>query len=254
VSALTDEVRRRLTLAEYPRSAGYDTRWVLENAMGPNPLWLAEALTAAMRLEPGMRVLDLGCGKAITSVFLAREFGVHVVAADLWIKPSDNWPRLVEAGVQDQVLPVYAEAHALPFAHEYFDAIVSIDAYHYFGTDELYLGYLRQFLKPAGQLGIAVPMLTAELTDVPEHLKPYWSWEWWSFHTAGWWRHHWSKTGLVEVETAQLIPDGARHWLLFDEASHQTGTAPLPESDATFRREDAGRTLALGILTANRLA
>lgn len=42
------------------------------------------------------------------------------------------------------------------------------------GTHDLYLGYLRKFVRPGGQIGIAVPMLRAELTEVPEHLKPYW--------------------------------------------------------------------------------
>ena len=256
-----DDLRQRLTLPEYPRSAGYDPMWTLRNAMGPNPLWLVEALTARMHLEPGMRVLDLGCGKAITSIFLAREFGVDVVAADLWIKPSDNWPRIVEAGVAGRVLPVYAEAHQLPFAHGYFDAIVSVDAYHYFGTDDSYLGYLNRFVRPGGQLGIAVPMLTVELPAdlgaVPEHLSRFWNWEFWSFHSANWWRRHWAKTGLVEVEAAEAIPDAWRQWLLFDEVSFATGTSPLPdwaEGEIELNRVDAGRTLTLGWMVANRRA
>jgi len=255
------DLRERLTLPQFPRSAGYDPMWMLSNAMGPNPLWLAEALTARMRLEPGMRVLDLGCGKAITSVFLAREFGLDVVAADLWIKPSENWPRIVDAGVADRVLPVYAEAHDLPFAHDCFDAIVSIDAYHYFGTDDIYLGYLRKFVRPGGQLGIAVPMLTAELAPgpeaVPEHLRRFWEWDFWSFHSADWWHHHWAKTALVDVEVAEPIPYAWRHWLLWDEVSLETGTSPLPdmaEQEIELNRVDAGRTLTLGLMVASRPA
>lgn len=44
---------------EFPRSANYDPGWVLDNMMGPNALWLTESLTACMRLDPPMRVLDL---------------------------------------------------------------------------------------------------------------------------------------------------------------------------------------------------
>lgn len=51
--------------------------------MGPNVLWLAEALSQMMDLRPGMRVLDMGCGKAISSIFLAKEFGLEVWATDL---------------------------------------------------------------------------------------------------------------------------------------------------------------------------
>jgi cyclopropane fatty-acyl-phospholipid synthase-like methyltransferase len=36
-----------------------------------------------MNLQPGMRVLDLGCGRALSSIFLHREFGLQVWAADL---------------------------------------------------------------------------------------------------------------------------------------------------------------------------
>lgn len=58
--------------------------------MGPNALWLVEWLAEALPLRAGMRVLDLGCGRAMTSIFLAREFGVQVWATDFWITPDYN--------------------------------------------------------------------------------------------------------------------------------------------------------------------
>jgi SAM-dependent methyltransferase len=64
----------------------------------------------AGRLAPGARVLDLGCGRAITSIFLAKEFDVQVVAADLWIKPTENWRRIDAAGQAKLVTPLLAEA------------------------------------------------------------------------------------------------------------------------------------------------
>jgi cyclopropane fatty-acyl-phospholipid synthase-like methyltransferase len=44
-----------------------------------------------------------------------------------------------EAGVARQVTAVRAEAHTLPFGKDSFDAIVSIDAFEYFGTADGYL-------------------------------------------------------------------------------------------------------------------
>jgi cyclopropane fatty-acyl-phospholipid synthase-like methyltransferase len=44
---------------------------------------MAEWLTSALDLRPRMRVLDLGCGRATSSIFLHREFGVQVWATDL---------------------------------------------------------------------------------------------------------------------------------------------------------------------------
>ena len=126
--------------AEFPRSANYDPDWVLDNMMGPNALWLTESLAECMNLNPAMRVLDMGCGKGLSSIFLAKEYGLQVWATDLWIDASDNFGRIRAAEVDDRVFPIHAEAHALPFADGFFDAMVSVDAYHYFGTDDLYLG------------------------------------------------------------------------------------------------------------------
>lgn len=107
-------ISAKLKPVEFPRSARYDPEWVLENTMGPNVLWLTESLSQLMTLQSGMRVLDMGCGKAVSSIFLAKEFGVQVWATDLWIDVNDNRRRIAEAGVDDLVFPVYAEAHALP--------------------------------------------------------------------------------------------------------------------------------------------
>jgi cyclopropane fatty-acyl-phospholipid synthase-like methyltransferase len=208
-----DDLTARLAKPRFPLSSRYDGRFVVDNLMGPNVLWLAEYLSEAIELKPGMRILDLGCGKAVSSIFFAREFGVHVTAADLWIKPTENQRRIDAAGVADRVTPVHAEAHALPFAQESFDAIVSLDAYQYFGTDDLYLGTIAKFLRPGGRLGIVCPGLAREIEAVPAHLKPRWEWDFCCFHSPAWWRRHWEKTGLVTVETADWMEDGAALWL-----------------------------------------
>ena len=139
------ELTRRLSLDEFPLSAKYDPEWVIENLMGPNALWLAESLSQVMEFRTGMNVLDLGCGKAVTSIFLAREFGVQVWAADLWVASAENRARIRQAGLESKIEAVDAEAHTLAFDDGFFDAVVSFDAYHYFGTDDLYIGYISKF-------------------------------------------------------------------------------------------------------------
>jgi cyclopropane fatty-acyl-phospholipid synthase-like methyltransferase len=136
-------------------------------------------------------VLGLGSGRGATSVFPAREFGVRVVAADWWIAPEEAPAVFAGAGVGDQVEAVRAEAHALPFEEESFDAIVSVDAFGYFGTADGYLPYLAGFLRPGGQLGMATPGMTREVRElgaIPPHIKALVGWEALAWHTAGWWR------------------------------------------------------------------
>jgi len=88
-----------------PLASAWDPVWVWHNHMGPINLWFAELLAEEMQLEPGMRVLDMGCGTAATSLFLAMEYGVEVWAADLWVDPTDNFARIEEAGLEQQVHP-----------------------------------------------------------------------------------------------------------------------------------------------------
>ncbi|HUC05288.1 MAG TPA: methyltransferase domain-containing protein [Acidimicrobiales bacterium] len=222
----------------YPRSNGYDPEWVHQNQMGPHCLWLLEALSDVMPIDAGSRVLDLGCGRAMTSIFLAKEFGARVWATDLWIEAGDNARRLEDAGVDDAVTAVHAEAHQLPFEPGFFDAIVSIDAYHYFGTDDLYIGYVAPFLRPGGRIGIVVPgRLDEPGPDVPPGLEAYWDWEFCTFHGPLWWRRHWEKTGRVHVDVADIVPDGWQDWLAFDEAT-------VDRLDG-WRKDAAARSIAM---------
>ncbi len=253
------EIDRLLNKKEFPRSSRYETDWMLDNQMGPNAVWLAEWLCKALHLEPGMRVLDLGCGRAMTSIFLAKEFDVQVWATDLWITPDHNWQRVVRAGVADKVFPLRSEAHALPFPAGFFDAVVSIDAYQYFGTDVLYLGYLSRFLAPGGMLGVVMPALMQKMEDViPDHLtrpqangKEFWEDGCRSFKTGNWWQALWDDDPSVTGVRFDTLPDGWRHWRDFETALEMAGKSIFP-SDAQALDQDQGRYIGFVRGTARR--
>lgn len=211
---------KRLLSERFPRASKYHPDWVIANASGgANALWLAEWLAESMELRPGMRVLDLGCGRAMSSIFLHREFGVQVWATDLWFNASENMQRIRDAGADGGVFPIHADARVLPYAAEFFDAIVCIDSFIYYGTDDLYLNSLARFVKPGGLVGIAGAGLMQELEDVvPEHLREWWTPELWCLHSAGWWRRHWERTALMEIVQADTLPDGWQLWRDWHEA------------------------------------
>ena len=205
----------RLLSNRFPRSNQYHPEWVISGVSGgANPLWLTEWLSSALDLRPGMRVLDLGCGRAMSSIFLRREYGVQVWATDLWFSASENLQRIRDAGVDDGVFPIQAEARSLPFANDFFDAIVSIDSFPYYGTDEHYLNYLARFIKPGGPIGIAGAGVMREMDGpVPDSLKAWWEPSMSCLHSADWWQRHWARTGIVDVELADSMPDGWQPWL-----------------------------------------
>jgi SAM-dependent methyltransferase len=235
----------RLVSPRFPRASGYHPDWILAGVSGgANPLWLTEWLVEALELRPGMRVLDLGCGRALSSVFLRREFGVQVWATDLWFSASENLQRARDAGVEDGVFPVHADARALPFAAGFFDAVVSIDSFFYYGTDDLYLNYLARLVRPGGVVGIAGAGLVQEFDGLlPDHLRDWWTPDLWCLHSAAWWRRHWARTGILEVTVADTLPDGWRLWLDWQRVV-------APDNAPEFRALEADGGANLGYVRA----
>ncbi len=235
----------------FPRASRYNPEWVMAGVSGAaNPLWITEWLAEALDLRPGMRVLDLGCGRALSSIFLHREFGVEVWATDLWFSASENLQRIRDAGAEAGVFPIHADARSLPFAAEFFDAIVSIDSYFYFGTDDLYLNTLARFLKPGGQLGIAGAGLIREFDgQVPAHLAAWWTPDLWCLHSADWWRRHWERMGIVDVVQADSMDDGWKFWLEWLKL-----VAPDNQLEIDALSEDAGKHMGYVRVVARRHA
>jgi cyclopropane fatty-acyl-phospholipid synthase-like methyltransferase len=242
---------QRFLLDRFPRSSAYHPDWLMASVSGAaNPLWLTEWLTSALELKPGMRVLDLGCGRAVSSIFLHREFGVQVWATDLWFNPSENLQRVRDAGIEHGVFPIHADARALPFAAEFFDAIVSIDSFVYYGTDDLYLGSLARFVKPGGAIAIVGAGLVQEIEGaVPEHLAAWWTPDHWCLHSPSWWQRHWERTGIVDVEHADILDDGWQLWLDWIKAIAPDNAVEIQALEA-----DRGRYLGYVRVVSRRRA
>ena len=237
---------------EFTRANKYDPTWILKNSMGCNVLWLTDFLTQSFDLKAGMRVLDLGCGKGISSVFLAREFGVHVYAVDLWESADGKWEQAKNHNVEHLITPIKADARDLPFAKGFFDAIICVDAFIYFGTDDLYLNYINQFLCPGGKIGMIVPGLVKEFTNgVPEHLENFWGQDCWCWHTLPWWKQLWERTGLVSVDTADVLNNGCALYTRWKETQDIAGLNPWPH-DTEILKKDSGEYVGFIRMTATK--
>ncbi|MEW9527516.1 cyclopropane-fatty-acyl-phospholipid synthase family protein [Microbispora sp. NPDC049125] len=233
----------------FPRASRYHPGWIRSSVSGgANSLWLTEWLTEAMTLQPGMRVLDLGCGRGASSIFLHREFDVQVWATDLWFGVDDRSHRIRDAGVGHAVFPIHADARSLPFAAGFFDAVISIDSFVYYGTDDLYLNYLARFVRPGGQIGIAGAGLTQEIDGpVPEHLRGWWEPSMACLHSAHWWHRHWERSGIISVDLADTMTDGWKCWLEWQQA-----ISPDNEAEIDALTADRGRHLGYVRAVARR--
>ena len=234
---------------KYPKSTAYDPEFVRANMMGPNAIKTLEELAGNMNLRSGMRVLDLGCGTGLTSIFLAREYGVTVFATDLWISATENYARFQAMGVADTVIPIHSEAHDLPYAAEYFDAAVSIDAFHYFGHEADYLDkHLAPLIKPGGQIAVGVPGFVEEYGEnIPADISPYVKPEY-NFHSCGWWQSLWNTSPLVKNITCRSLDCCAEAW-----ADWLASDNPHAVSDRDMMKAEGGRYFNLVGITAERV-
>ncbi len=244
--------RKLLKDPRYPRSAAYDPEWQVAMDMGCPTLWLLESLCQEMELKPGMRVLDLGCGMAGGSIFLAKEFDLQVWAVDPRVKPSENWERICKAGLEKQVFPLDGEAHRLPFAQDFFDAVIAINSMWFFASEDLYLGRcLIPLVRPGGLFGAVFPGFYQDFEgdlpeNLPDHLKKYWeSCALRGWHSAQWWRRHWAKNEGVEVLLADTFPEreGYLTYLRWEQ---------IIEYDEPLAADDDGRNITFVRLVARR--
>ena len=201
---------------KYPKSEKYMGNDYMKYIMGPNPLKLCEELLAEHRIPAGARVMDLGSGEGLTSAFLAKEYGFTVYAADLWSEPESHYPLFEQFGLsRDQCIPVKADANDLPFEREFFDSVVCVDSYNYFGRDPAYLDEkLLPFVKSGGWIYAAVTGMKQDCHDnIPEVLLRSWNAEQLDYiHDAQWWRNMVSQSRDCEVVSVHEMQSNAEVW------------------------------------------
>ena len=201
---------------KYPLSEKYNTPELMGKIMGPNPMKLEEELLTGHQIPAGSVVCDLGSGQGLTSVFLAREYGFTVYAADLWSDPEENRRFFDALGLdRKQIIPVKADAAALPFEKEFFDAVVSVDSYNYFGRDARYLDdSLLPFVKHGGYIYIAIPGMKKDCHDhLPPELLLSWTPEQLEYmHDVAYWKAMVGQCRSAEVISVQEMESNEEVW------------------------------------------
>lgn len=148
-----------------------------ETMMGPNSVRILAELFDRHPLQFGAddQILDLGCGTGLTSLVIAKETGAKVYANDLWVSEQENEKRFAQWGIGEQVIPVCEDANHLPFERKQFDALVSIDSYHYFaGREGFFQEKILPFMKDRGVVLIGIPGLKEEYAGRAEELLSDW--------------------------------------------------------------------------------
>jgi SAM-dependent methyltransferase len=183
--------------------------------MAPGGLILAQSLAEELSLEPGARVLDLGCGRGQSSLYLATRYQAQVTSLDLWISAEERKLRAIEAGVGEGVTTLQGDVRrGLPIAAGSLDAIFCMQAFHCFGTQPWVLTYLTSLLKPGGKIGIAQGCFRDEPDGLPSLFADTGGWnvEYHKYHSTDWWRRHLSSNDQLDAVTAREVLDGDILW------------------------------------------
>jgi SAM-dependent methyltransferase len=241
---------RRLTpidASRYPELVGLGPRQIYEGKMGPGGLYLAAQMLRSVEAARNMRVLDLGCGRGATSVFIARRLGARVISADLWIGATERQALIEKHGAEGLVTPLDLDVRRpLPFADDYFDLIFCMDAFHYFGDRRDVVARLARALKPKGRLVVGNPCFDREpRRPVPAVYEGPWAQEYSKYHSPAWWGEKLLSFDLFADVTAWEADDGQALWdddLLFDLARGEDPKRLLADArEITFGRDHPGQ-------------
>jgi ubiquinone/menaquinone biosynthesis C-methylase UbiE len=107
----------------------------------------------AMHLQPGQRVLDVGCGPGVDTIALAELVGtsgsVEGVDADpAMVAAAEH--RASAAGLHDRVHHHVADALALPFAADTFDAVRGERLFQHLSDARAALAEMLRVTRPGG--------------------------------------------------------------------------------------------------------
>ena len=120
---------------------------------------ITQQTLALMGLKPGERVLDLGCGAGWATRLLAQlvaggERPGQVVGLDV----SDEMVRRARgASTQyDNMLFVVGSAQQIPWEENFFDKVLSVESFYYYGDQDRALDELFRVIAPKGELFILI--------------------------------------------------------------------------------------------------
>jgi SAM-dependent methyltransferase len=243
---------REVDRSRYPELS-HLTKQEIWRDIGPGGLYLVSLLARELELSANSMVLDLGCGLAESSLFLADSYKAKVIAADLREDPTDNARRIEDRGHRGDVIPLKLDAsESLPFAEEYFDAILCMNTLNFYGTDIAVIDCIARHLKRGGVFCSGGECLNEEFTpdrianppDVYHFHQGVWEGDFLTSHSPGWWADHFAGSDELQLISCEELGDGRRFYeeqALLSEHQGYFGLSAQQARELEIRQIQYGR-------------
>jgi cyclopropane-fatty-acyl-phospholipid synthase len=115
-----------------------------------------ELVCRKLGLEPGMRLLDVGCGWGSLILYAAEHHGVHATGVTISAQQRDHVEKLVaERGLADRVVVRLQDYREVPVpAQGAYDAVASIEMSEHVGQEQYpaYAATLHRLVRPGGRV------------------------------------------------------------------------------------------------------
>jgi ubiquinone/menaquinone biosynthesis C-methylase UbiE len=129
--------------------------WLERMEVGSRELYSARnAVVAAIGLEPGDAIADIGAGTGLYTLLFAEEVGPmgRVYAEDIEPMFLDLINRRAEDSGVDNITAVLGRENDVTLPANELDVVFIADTYHYFGDREAVMKSVLRALKPGGSL------------------------------------------------------------------------------------------------------
>ncbi len=226
-----------------------------------------ERLVQLMEPEPSWRVLDIATAAGHTAFALAPHVS-HVVASDL----VDEMLEVAQSGAAERGLGnvsfEVADAEALPFEDDSFDAVTCRIAPHHFANPERFVSEVARVLRPGGVFGLVDNMVNDAASQFvndwerkrdPSHVLALSVERWVAIMEAAALAIDASETLAKRMEFEawaenMSVPDDVRVELLAElESAPEAATTYLrPEFGSPGDQSEAAFYLTEGVLVATR--
>jgi SAM-dependent methyltransferase len=149
-------------------------------------------------VSKGSSILDVGSGKGVTAILLARDFGCSVTGIDLSKDMVGYAAGAAEKqGLHNKITFRNLNAHELPFGDNTFDAVLAECSTVLMDKEKAFREFIR-VVKPGGRVG-DLEMVWRKPPPLELEQRAFDLWEGFSTKTFDGWREFFGHVGLQQV-------------------------------------------------------